>query len=232
MPGTSQIPPEGFHPDLVVEATNVCDRVCPGCYAPNVLAKPGATAAPRAAVFLDPHHLWTLLAELSSWVRKPLGIVAIRGGEPTLHPQVHELIAAAAAHALEVYLETHGRWLLQDDVPGRWRELLATLRRTGATLKVSFDSMHGLAVHELAAITAQLDGAGIPYVIAITEATPTAFEVTARVLPSTLSGRLLYQRKATRLSELVCPPLGVISAAGTLTSTLTAKRSFRAEALP
>jgi integrase len=102
-----------FQPDLIVEVTGACNRACDGCYAPNVVAKDAASIyETRPEIFLKALSLKHALSEIST----PVRIASVRGGEPTLHPEIVTLLRIAAIHADQVFLETHGRWLMEDEI--------------------------------------------------------------------------------------------------------------------
>lgn len=208
-----------FSPALVVEATTFCDRSCPGCYAPNVLERSAeARARSTEGRFLLPSALALLLDGARS-TRKDWDVVGIRGGEPTLNPDLLKIIALLGDEFNEVFLETHGRWIgksqLVDD--------LGSLEPSNLWIKISFDSMHGLKGADLLSMTRVLDGAGIKWVVAVTEVSPEAARETLKQVPWLDETRVIFQKLATSPAELVRPRLGVITAGGQWNSDLSAK---------
>ena len=194
-----------FRPDLIVEATNACDRVCPGCYAPNVVVGAAGGAAAFGVMHLAPE----LLAE--AWPSdESVGVVSIRGGEPTLNPAIARLIELACARAACVYLETSGGWIS----PGH--PLLEVLRKSGCVAKVSLDKMHGTSRDEARRKLDVLAQAGVKAAAAITECTPEQFKASRARLLEGFQGEVFWQKKAAAAGELVRPAIGVISTAGHL----------------
>ena len=138
-----------FQPDLIIEVTGACNRACAGCYAPNVIVKDAASVfEKRPDLFLKSVELNNILNKIDTAV----SIASIRGGEPTLHPDIATILNLAATHADKVVLETHGRWLMAEDfIP--YIGLLEAIKMNGIIVKISFDKMHGLKADELQGIT-------------------------------------------------------------------------------
>ncbi len=199
-----------FRPDVIVEATNACDRVCPGCYAPNVVVEAGAAASAPGAVHLSLERL-----ELAWPSDARIGKVSVRGGEPTLNPEIGAILRSLAERSAAVYLETNGGWIAPR------HPLLAVLAELGCVVKVSLDKMHGTKAAEAERILSVLAGAGVKIAVAVTEATREQFESTRARLLAGFDGEVLWQRKAASLDDLVRPAIGVISAAGTLKREVT-----------
>jgi len=130
-----------FSPDLVVEVTTACDRQCAGCYAPNVVGSP-QDLRQRPELFVKPEQLKNSLEPLKD---KNVRSIAIRGGEPTIHPQLEDVLTIVHSISREVYLETHGKWLLN---PVRAAKL-ETMSRLGTVVKLSHDPMHDSSEPEL-----------------------------------------------------------------------------------
>jgi organic radical activating enzyme len=199
-----------FRPDLIVEATNACDRVCPGCYAPNVLVEAAPSSPAPGVVHLAPELLDR------AWPQdKRVGTVSVRGGEPTLNPQIGALVRRISERAAAVYLETNGGWIAAGS------PLLAVLSENGCIVKVSLDKMHGTSPDEARAKLAVLSAAGVKVAIAITENTREEFERTRARLLQGFDGEVFWQKKAATSDELVRPALGVISAKGRLNDGVT-----------
>ncbi len=207
--------PRTFCPGLVIEVTRACDRACAGCYAPNVLMKNG-NASSVPGLFLSPEALQAALESLPEQPR----LVAIRGGEPSLHDGLENLLKMVCERTGQVVLETHGRWILEESP----RHSLKTLSHLGVTVKISFDRMHGLSVESLRQITQRLEENKVKVLIAITEPTGEGFELAASSIASFVDrSNLIFQKKATQASELVKPRIGVIDSNGKLKLSLTSK---------
>lgn len=196
--------PLEFRPDLIVEATNACDRVCPGCYAPNIVVKPGAAASTPGAIHLSPESLG------QAWPQGHVGTVSIRGGEPTLNPLLAALLQLISERASAVYLETNGSWISPES------PLLAALSASGCVVKLSLDNMHGTSADEAQRKLAVLSQAGVQAAVAITESTPEQFQQTRARLIRGFQGEVFWQKKAASQAELTRPAIGVISAKGQL----------------
>jgi MoaA/NifB/PqqE/SkfB family radical SAM enzyme len=212
-----------FNPDLIVEVTKVCNRACSGCYAPNVLSRESSHDLIKKdpGLFLNIADLQFAL--LSLGVAAPR-LVSIRGGEPSLHPDLSGILNVLRFFSQEIVIETHGRWALNKSLPA-YQDLLTTIRFNKAKVKVSFDSMHGLSSDELLEIISNLEGNGIEYLIAITENGVEAFHETRRKVSWVEDNKIIYQPKAAKQEELYSPPIGVINSKGQISGTLTDKFS-------
>jgi organic radical activating enzyme len=207
--------PRTFAPDLIVEVTRACDRACVGCYAPNVLMKDGK-AANTPGLFLSSSALKTALDALSERPR----MVAVRGGEPSLHKDLERLLKLIGGRTDQIVLETHGRWILEDSP----KISLEALSRLGITIKVSFDRMHAMSAESLRAVLQCIEASKMNYLVAITEATEEDFEsIAASIAPFADRKQLVFQKKAIRAEELVKPRIGVIDVSGKLKLSLTTK---------
>jgi len=115
---------------LFLELTSACNNACPGCSNPY--------AAQRSPAPL-PATTWAAMLESA---RPHLQWVELTGGEPTLHPEFANLVAALEALALPFTLLTNGRW--PDPAA-----LLASLQRA-AGFQGMLVSLHGpdAASHE------------------------------------------------------------------------------------
>jgi len=214
-----------FAPELIVEVTSVCDRACAGCYAPNVVtsSNPRQLLESSPELFISPSILLKRLNEVSSQLNRSFRSVAIRGGEPTRHPLLPEILVAIAAVSKRVYLETHGRWIAAAS-PGVDRdELFESLLRTGSVVKISYDRMHGTSSEQLRAATDELDRHGIPYVIAITESSPELLEKTRGTASWVSDAQVIFQVKAVSGAGLLKSTLGVVRRDGALVGNLTHK---------
>lgn len=212
-----------FNPELIVEVCSVCDRACKGCYAPNVVNSRSKFEVYQQSpeLFLSPADLQSRLEALPKLPR----VVSLRGGEPTRHPELSQLIhIARSVVAGEIYLETHGRWLLKDDE----QELARALSETKTIVKISFDKMHQISPASLQAMTDKLERAGIEFRIAITEVDQSAMLATRQLCPWLQDHIFIFQKKALRLSELPQPKLGVIASSGVRVNSLNVREPFRA----
>jgi organic radical activating enzyme len=192
-------------PDLVIEATSVCDRACVGCYAPNVVSKKSSMdlLSSNPSLFLFPENLSRTVSELSL-IEK---LVSVRGGEPTRNPLLPELLAILAKSSPRIYLETHGKWLSSFQE----REiLLETLRATKSVVKISFDSMHGTSAEELSGMVTTLRDNGIGFSVAITESSHELFLKSVAVIESLKIEEIFFQNKATTQESLVKPTIGAL----------------------
>jgi len=212
-----------FKPDLIVEVTSVCDRACVGCYAPNVISK-----GPADELFATSPHLFmnptVLLKEVSKFKHR-LGSVAVRGGEPSRHPKLAEILSILETVSESVIIETHGRWLLPPAIKD-FKPLLDAVAISGATVKISFDRMHGLHREELRAITQTLSWHYIPVLVAITESTEEEFKRSRTLCDWMPDSAIIQQQKAIAAESLVTPIIGVLTVNGTLRGHVTHKDSF------
>jgi len=212
-----------FNPDLIVEATSVCDRNCSGCYAPNVISQglPFDLYENRPELFLQPEMFQqSILSE----TLKDVQSIAFRGGEPSKHPFLYELIQIAHSMVNEVYIETHGRWILN---PQGYLGLMQKSAELGTILKLSYDRMHGLSSVELHEITKSLDEKNIKWVVAITESSDSQFLETRSKCQWISDEKIIQQRKAGFQTDLIKPRLGVMSVRGSVSNALTVKKDFK-----
>ncbi len=207
-----------FQPDLIVEVTGACNRACSGCYAPNVVAKDSTEVfAKRPELFLKTEALNDVLSEMV-----PVEIASIRGGEPTLHPELPSIINMVAIRAKEVFLETHARWLMEENfIP--YLGLLKAIKDNGTIVKISFDKMHGLKAEELQRITHFLNWHDVDFRIAITEPTLADYMETRSLCGFIKDEKIIYQSMAISADELVKPTVGTINVRGELKATLNHK---------
>jgi organic radical activating enzyme len=219
-----------FSPDLIVEVTSVCDRSCNGCYAPNVVSRAGAKELQKFApnLFLSAESLELGLEALEGEKGSQPIVISFRGGEPSRNPFLAELLQVAARRSPRIFVETHGRWVI-DPIPGEEmenRRLIESIRNTHAIVKVSFDRMHGLSQEKLQAITDTLDREQIEWCIAITEATENAFMQTRSLCSWVPNDKVICQPKATSVTALIRPRLGVIRSDGSMTGQLSVRDSL------
>ena len=215
-----------FKPDLIVEVTKVCNRACNGCNAPNVVSKESSQDLMRKdpSLFLNVPDLQYALLSLNAVVPR---LVSIRGGEPSLHPNLAGLLNVLRFFSQEIVVETHGRWALNESL-SQHTDLLAVIQFNKVKIKVSFDSMHGLGSEDLLEITSNLEAKGIEYLIAITEDGPDKFLITRNRIPWVKDEKIIYQPKASHSVGLYQPPMGVINSKGQISGGLTAKFNLSA----
>jgi organic radical activating enzyme len=211
-----------FNPDLIIEVTAACNRACVGCYAPNVVTNEPATEllAKKPELFISILNLNNAFNEMG---QIPY-LTTVRGGEPSLHPKLATLLLIIKRHSHEVMLETHGRWLLPENVKP-YIELVEAIRSLGVIVKISFDKMHGLKKEDLQKITDFLDWHLIDYRIAITESTIVDFIATKKLCSWVSDEKIIFQPKVKKASDLLVPNIGVIDVAGNFNETLTNKFS-------
>lgn len=208
-----------FQPDLIVEVTGACNRACVGCYAPNVVAKDaGEVYEKRPELFISVAALNNAWNELEVWPH----VTAIRGGEPTLHPKLPVLLIMAANKSNQVFLETHGRWLLPESVANH-QELIKTIQEKKIIVKLSFDKMHRMKKEELQKITDFLNWHEIDYRIAITEASLADYLESRSLCYFVSEDKIIFQQKASSSNELVKAIIGTINVRGEIKETLNHK---------
>jgi radical SAM protein with 4Fe4S-binding SPASM domain len=82
-----------------LELTSACSNRCPGCG--NVFASHTPDVAPLSA------ERWrVLLDEIAPYARK----LKVTGGEPTLHPEFHDIVTTIAERDIPFTLFTNARW--------------------------------------------------------------------------------------------------------------------------
>ena len=209
-----------FQPDLIVEVTGACNRACPGCYAPNFVTtkKPQEIFDENPDLFLSLLKMNNAFNEMSDY---PF-LTTVRGGEPSLHPDIAILLLVIQKKSRQVMMETHGRWILPQNISS-YAKLIATVKELGIIIKVSFDKMHALKKEELKEITEYLGQNGIGYKVAITEETIEEFMETKRLCPWISDEHLIYQAKVKNVDDLIKPSLGVITVKGEYKENLTSK---------
>jgi molybdenum cofactor biosynthesis enzyme MoaA len=207
-----------FTPDLIVEVTGACNRACAGCYAPNVVAKDASEFfEKRPELFLKTEALNNALSEIAC-----VEIASVRGGEPTLHPELPSILNMIATRAKQVFLETHARWVIADDfIP--YMNLLKVIIDNGIFVKISFDKMHGLKSDELHRIVTFLNWHEVDYRIAITEVTLADYLESRSLCQFVSEDKIIFQQKAISTDELVRPTVGTINVRGELKDTLNHK---------
>jgi organic radical activating enzyme len=207
-----------FSPDVIVEVTGACNRVCAGCYAPNVVSKEGVQSLfeKQPQLFIGIIAINNAFNHLGGYSN----VIAIRGGEPSLHPKLPILLRIASTKGRSVFLETHGRWLLPESI-AEYKELIEYIKKDRIIIKISFDKMHGLKKEELQTITDFLNSNNINYRIAVTESTFAEYMLTRSLCSWISDDKIIFQLKASSESELIKPNIGTINVRGEIQRTLT-----------
>ncbi len=199
-----------FQPALLVEVTSVCDQKCPGCYSPTRLVNFGDKLNPD--LFLSVEAL--RLAIANSNLPSSGVVVGVRGGEPTLHPDLREILGELASVSSSLYLETNGTIFL-DPLAGS--DLFRVCKDLGVIVKISFDSMHQTLTHErLQTLCERLNEKGVEWTVAVTEATEEDALRTLQSCPWVIPERVFFQKKARHAHELLFPSYGVIHIDGSI----------------
>lgn len=218
-----------FEPEVVVEVTIVCNWSCHGCYAPNVISRTSHEIAlnRHPEWFLNPITLINKLTDVTRSAGRLLQSLAFRGGEPTCHPNLPELIKVGLRHAHFLFIETHARWALLDarnaiDISG----VLKALNNPNVTVKVSFDSMHRISSEELKNILAVFNDNNVNWLVAITEPDHAALLKQRDRCNWIPDSKIVLQPKALNRDGLYSPPLGVIRTMGDFAHSLSTRSSF------
>lgn len=216
-----------FTPDLIAEVTSVCDRQCPGCYAPNFVTKDSPESVRRSnpGVFISASVFREALENVVAQNGSRISTLSLRGGEPSMHPEISQLVAITAEFAQEVYLETHGLWIDMQSLTSQ--TILESCAKFGAKLKVSFDRMHGLDVSRLRRILKAVELSGVQYLVAITEQTEEEYLRVRNLLPELADDSFVFQKRSTTEAGLILPRIGVLRIDGTLKASLSVRESFR-----
>jgi len=130
----------------VFSITNACDLQCPICFTFNRPDRLYHMSRPELASLLD-----RLLEKTG-----PVDLINITGGEPTLHPDLFDLIAEAAGRPQigRVTVNTNGRRIAREP------ELARRLAAAGAYAILSFDTLDAEAsvkIHGLDLVRTKLD---------------------------------------------------------------------------
>ncbi len=140
----------------VVTITSACDLDCPMCYVHN---------KNHDAYFMSKAEFQGVLDRLLEASGGDVDLINLTGGEPTLHPELVELVAMCRASGIHrVSVCSHGLGLLRDD------QLLSRLAELGARIALSFDTfeaqtdkaLNGVrSVEAKLAVLRRLDAAGV-----------------------------------------------------------------------
>lgn len=204
-----------FVPDIVVEVTRACDRLCRGCYAPNLLVRSQTDVHNLAkkydSAFIEPDVLNKILNEISR--NEVIKNIAIRGGEPTLHPQISKIITYLSEFSKTRYLETHGRWL-ENSSPAFRENLLQAIQISKTVIKFSYDKMHQISSQKIAEFINIAEKRKIKWVLAITEESEASGMFVRNTIPWVPDNLIFFQYKVTQASDLIQPRLGTITSEG------------------
>jgi organic radical activating enzyme len=206
-----------FLPDLIVEVTNQCNKSCPGCYAPNVFETTAESNSSKIKN-LSANSLLAKWNELE--ILKQADIISVRGGEPSLNPEIAEILLFLAKQAAHVILETNGDWIENNF------DLLKKLSGSKVIIKLSADQMHGSSCIKTRSRIEVLKNNNIGAIIAVTEDTIEAFEKFVILNLSEYSGPIIFQKKVRNVNDLIKPKIGILNIQGQLTSTVSVKPSF------
>lgn len=214
-----------FSSDLVVEVTSACNRACNGCYAPNIVSNKSAEEliVKDSSLFINVAKLRELI---HAWPTFQPEVVSIRGGEPSLHPLLPNIIFELTKFNSEIFLETHGRWILEKDKTP-YQALINALAMSRSIVKISFDSMHRLNPSDLKVMTDYLSASGISFVVAITERTDSELVASRNLCSWVPDNRIYFQHKAEKGEELMKPSIGVINVKAELVQNLNYKFDIR-----
>lgn len=200
-----------FLPDLIIEVTNGCNMICKGCYAPNVLVSDSATHKKQISQL-------QLQVLKHNWPEnKLINIVSVRGGEPSLNPELPEILVFLATKTKEIYLETNGTWILNND------RLLKSIVATRTKVKLSLDKMHKSNNSQFDQWKNKLESIGALYCVAITEFTHEDFKKIRMEYLHDFQGEVFWHRKATKSNDLIKPNVGVINVHGVLKTSVSNK---------
>lgn len=95
---------------VLVEITNACNLKCPVCFASSGENSPKDNVPGNSEVSLEKFTPLKELEEQLKWIRKHAGEVVLQlsGGEPSLHPELLEIIKISAELFPAVQLNTNG----------------------------------------------------------------------------------------------------------------------------
>lgn len=217
-----------FQPDLIIEVTRACDRKCRGCYAPNILVAKSdiGSISSLDGMFLCPEKLRDTLSHLNP-NHLPINRIAIRGGEPTLHPNLAKITEIAKEFGENIFIETHGRWAESIQTLSVYEDFLKTCQRSQATLKISFDRMHAISHRSLTAIIRHVEQYHVKIAIAITEDSEELAIEQMQLLPFIAEESFYFQKKGHSESDLVRPKMGIINSNGLVQNRLTNKFALK-----
>lgn len=140
-----------FPATLSLELTAACNNRCPGC----------------SNVYADQRPAdWLSAAQWATWLNQfaPEAVqLRLTGGEPTLHPEFSEILAAATSYDAWVTIFTNGRWIAPDLLIRRFQAtphlggLLVSLHGANPTTHELFSRVPGSFYQALNNIRKTLD---------------------------------------------------------------------------
>jgi uncharacterized radical SAM superfamily Fe-S cluster-containing enzyme len=128
LPNPSSFPPKGLSA-LIIEVTDDCNLRCPTCIAGS---EPGAGNTKKLDV------IQRMISAGESCLRKP-DILMISGGEPTIHPEIVEILQSACNSSIDhVMLITNGKRIAEEN---GFAEMLSLLPQK-IEIYLQFDSLN------------------------------------------------------------------------------------------
>jgi organic radical activating enzyme len=208
---------DNFVPDLVIEATNACDKQCQGCYAPNILVGSKVKNSVGKVKNLELKKLKSIWSTFALPIK--IDVISVRGGEPTLNPYILDILDFLNEKSNRLILETNGEWISNNS------NLIKDLNPKSTLIKLSADSMHGSVVSKVQLQLQILESYKFTTLLAITAESLEEFEKFYFRMGA-LDCIPVFQKKAFSFGELIKPKVGVISADGQFNKTLTTTKSF------
>ncbi|MBF0313776.1 MAG: EamA family transporter [Oligoflexia bacterium] len=196
-----------YRPDVIIEATNFCNKRCAGCYAPNALVDGGACKK------LSPKIAAELIKGVQAKVKKRLDLVFIGGGEPTANEELSAIISEIKPYINQVVIETNGQWLLDKNFN---QSLMDSIKGTGSIVKIGFDEMHGTPIEQLKIMLEKLDEEKIQYKIGITGNNTSDIKSIMEKLSFLSPSDFIFHKKVVETSKLTKARYGVINVRGEL----------------
>ena len=120
---------------VIIEALDECNMLCPTCIAAS---RPGAGKVRPCRQILERVKNYAVR-------QGKLDLVMVSGGEPTIHPEILEILSGTKQHARHVMLITNGRRISEDD------KFVRELAEIGERLEIylQFDSLREHVLQEL-----------------------------------------------------------------------------------
>ncbi len=200
-----------FQPELIIEVTDACNMSCKGCYAANIFINDSINLKNETI------NLSIDILKITWLFSQKIKSVAIRGGEPSLNPQICEIIQFLSQKAETVYFETNGLWIENNE------QLLTVIAKHEIIVKLSLDKMHGSNAVKSKLMLNTLSLHNIKVAIAVTEPDYKTFLLVKEKYLGSYNGQVFWQKKASNIAEFYRPILGVINKFGQLKNTVTSK---------
>ena len=147
--------------------------------------------------------------------------ISIRGGEPSLNPELPQILLFLADKANNIFLETNGTWIQSN------KDLLQAVEISKVKVKLSLDKMHQSANSNFEIWLKILKDSNIDTAIAITEKTFQEFEDIKTNLLAGFDGLFFWHKKASSAHELIKPTIGVINIHGSLQKAVSNKLKIK-----